>query len=594
MDYIEISLGSARHSGIAIHKDMLGDYLKKAQEANLELYRSVFSFDKGIMDHMRTNKSPSGYEGTKYLDIITLDIDRAKDTDAMVYHRTKVFGERLMDDWKLSEDLIHFYYSGSGYHICIPDIFQFKPSSDLPKTVKLTLDEAFPEADTVFYHNAGLIRVNNTINEKTGKYKVWLPYEIMYGSLNGVLEYASNIQENPPEFPDIPEEAYAAHIVKETPKPIPTTSFAHINASKNAPCFQAMYEVGEEEGTRHIRIIRLASHYRKQGIPIHATISAMQAYAPSLDRYEIEKQVKSCYENDYNWGCTDPELSKFCIPNCIYYKNKDYAPSLSSAHDLEKLYVKHARTDFSRVSFDFGDIYKLIDLDGKPISAKVYPDNFITVIGDTGLGKTAFMQNLAVKVAPMKVLYISTEFSLRLLYRRFVQVAHNKSAEEIDEYYAHSDNSLSDAIKHITFFGKMPTTVELETMVSKFTPQILLVDVIDDIAAPGMIPGSVSNDLEVVKTFKKIAEQHQIITIGVHHIRKSSAEDEEGNPRALTVHSGKGSGAYSQKPDMVISVEGTRDGHARTVRTLKSRDSSPFKILFDFDRTNFRFNQMRI
>jgi archaellum biogenesis ATPase FlaH len=355
-----------------------------------------------------------------------------------------------------------------------------------------------------------------------------------------------------------------------------------------------MYNLGEERGTRHIRIIRLASHYRKIGMPIAAATAALQSYAPSLEPIEVTKQVKSVYENGYNWGCTDPELIKFCTPNCIYYKNKDYAPLLSTASDLEKKYTEHIRTDYGDSAFNLADIYDLEDEHGQKMSCMVYPENFILFFGDSGLGKTAIAQNIAVKLPKMRILYISTEFGLNLLYRRFVQVAYSMTREEVDEHYRENDNTLSKKLNHITFFGKGMTTDELENMVKKYQPDLLIIDVVDGVKAPGREVGTVGNDTEVVQMIRHIVEEYKIIVLGVHHLSKHAAEDREGKVKKLTMHSGKGASAFEQKADIVLGVEGNPLESTRLISTLKGRDIEPFRTLQRFDKTVFQFTKLNV
>jgi hypothetical protein len=111
-----------------------------------------------------------------------------------------------------------------------------------------------------------------------------------------------------------------------------------------------------------------------------------------------------------------------------------------------------------------------------------------------------------------------------------------------------------------------------------------------------MVPGEkqgTGKDELLAMDLKQIAERRQCIIMGVHHIRKSDAVDEEGTQKRLTVHSGKGSGSFSQKPDVVIGIEGNRDKSRRLVGTLKSRDAAPFKAIYDVNMDTFIFNQVR-
>src|SRR5690606_37042240 len=83
----------------------------------------------------------------------------------------------------------------------------------------------------------------------------------------------------------------------------------------------------------------------------------------------------------------------------------------------------------------------------------IYPQEFILLIGDTGINKSAFMQNLILK-SGLTCLYIDNEVGDRLMYRRFIQIKNNMTKTEVNEYYKHNSNSLSSSISQIQYISK--------------------------------------------------------------------------------------------------------------------------------------------
>jgi hypothetical protein len=74
-----------------------------------------------------------------------------------------------------------------------------------------------------------------------------------------------------------------------------------------------------------------------------------------------------------------------------------------------------------------------------------------------------------------------------------------------------------------------------------------------------------------------------VIIMGVQHISKAAANGPQG------VHSGKGSAAFEQKADKVLNIAGQQNAIARFVKSVKSRDESPFSKQLYCNMTTFRF-----
>ena len=99
----------------------------------------------------------------------------------------KIVYKKLCDTFKINKSDIQLYFSGSkGFHILISDkVFGFEPNRDLNKKFKkialyiksYTITKCI---DTKIYDNRRLFRVPNTVNTKTGLYKVYLPYNKLF------------------------------------------------------------------------------------------------------------------------------------------------------------------------------------------------------------------------------------------------------------------------------------------------------------------------------------------------------------------------------------------------------------------------------
>lgn len=575
---IEIAKGSLSNRGIIIpYSD-----IRKNINSKQSLFRSYFAFDEKIKEHLKNRKTPSGYIGNFYLTDIILDIDLGGDSLLGCQQRLVATLNTLIKDFNLTEENYIVWYSGTGFHIQIPDIFNFTVSPTLPQQVKATVEHYFPNADTKPINARGLIRVGFTLNEKSGLYKTPIPDEWLWNNLdeNKLKELASVFKPYAVPY-DTNVETFEDKIIDVTAKK--EMDLPSHNPTNLVTCMQVLYNEGENRGSRHESIMRLTSWQRRNGTPLQATVAMMKQFAPSLDGYEVERIVTDVYAKGYQYGCNDKIMRKYCDAKCIFHKNKDYSYEIATSHDVEEKFVDYIRGDWKKDSFNFRTMLNL-DHD-----FWVQPGMLVTLIGATGTNKTAFMQNIAVNEQQLiPIIYVSTEFGTNLLFRRNIQIAHNMSKEQVEEYYMQHSNTLSNSISHIHYLQNHPNIGEIEKLVTKHHAKMLILDVVDDIEVPGYQHGVGSQEI-LARNLKHIAEKYSLIIFNVHHISKSEAFTESGLPKRLTVHSGKGSSAIEQKSDLVIGIEGKQNSDERLVRSLKSRDNEPFEKLMKVDMETFRF-----
>jgi archaellum biogenesis ATPase FlaH len=572
--YCEVALGGVSNRNNIIPENELADYMRKARELKLPLYRSYYSFDDSIKQHFEKYKSVRSFKGNLYLTKIIFDIDKGSDTDDFVHERAKQFCIKLNDDWELTKEQIRIYYSGSGYHISIPDIFKFD-MSNMPVYVKSTLSHYFPEADNIYDH-ARLIRVANTINNKTNRYKIPLTWDELFNlKTEEILKLASNprnieyeIDNDYPCYKDLIKEP-------EKPQEQPKT-----DVTKIVSCMQLLYNKGAVKGSRHQSLLRLASAWRRGGMPEQAIRDSLKRWADNLEPAEVDKIVDDVFSKGYSYSCNDPVMKQYCDSKCVFYKNKDYAVEIASAKDMERKFHAYINNDQSHAELNLNDIYEGINF-------KFMPGDHIIITGDTGTGKSAFVQNLCVFFNNKKWLYFNFEFADRLWYRRAIQIKYSLTKEQAFQYYRNNSNGLSNELNHIAVYDQPISFDSAKKLIGDVNPQIVVVDTLEgfDVAA--------KDDIQATKklawNLKTLARQLDIIIISVHHISKSAATDAKGNPKSLTVHSLKGSSALEQQSDVLIGIEGSQNSNNRVVKILKGRDENKFIKNFTYDWTTFQY-----
>ena len=242
--------------------------------------------------------------------------------------------------------------------------------------------------------------------------------------------------------------------------------------------------------------------------------------------------------------------------------------------------------DMDTNSFNLKDHYPM------QTDYRFLPGELAILLGDTKLGKTAWLQSLMVKLTHMNILYLSLEVGDWLIFRRFLQAGNGITKQEVNETYRIYDedkvNQINDKVKHIKVMTTSPDIDSMKQLIADNQPQIVCIDTIDAIDV------RYNNDPftkmeKIVNSLKQIATQMDVIFFGISHISKGASRD------MLTVHSAKGNSAIEQKADKILGITGKRDANnIRVIRSLASRDETDFEMAFDFDYKTFQFKPREI
>jgi len=588
MKYIEVAVGMPSNRNIIIKETEIKTYVARANMLNQSLYRSYYTFDENIIDHMKIYKTVRSFKGLFMLDKIIIDIDRGKSSDQLVLLRARDFIQRLEDDWKVGRELMRIWYSGTGYHVTFPDIFDFTPSSYLPDEVEATLGHYFPEMDTKPLMRTGLIRVGYSFNSKSNLFKIPVSFdelntlshiEIMELAQKGSIRKIDKYEDDAGEIPN-----YHNLIMKA--KAQRTEDQQRTEPTRIITCSQKIFLEGALDGSRHVNLVRLVSVWRLQGIPFEGTL-ALVAYwnNNSLSQYELEKQVKYIWDRGYTMGCKDEILLKYCSDKCIHWKNKDFTLEISSAEQMESRFSQYMKTDFSKSSFTLNEFYPKLT-----VPYTLYPAELVIVLGDTKIGKSTLVQNWCIELKRFNILYLALENGEFLTYRRFIQIAHRMTKIQVFNHYMEKENSLSKAMDHIHVITTSPDIPSIRRVVAAGKYQLVVIDVIDGLTTKAK--GDTEKITEIAVGLKEIANQFNNIILGIHHISRSAAQDEKGNQKRLTIHSGKSASALEQKADKMLGIEGLVDGNVRTLSSLGARDENPFITQLEFNKDTFRMEQI--
>ena len=583
--YIELAVGSVSNRAYAIRPEHITRYIKP----NQELYRSLFLLDETSFEHFRDKGSIKSYKGTYAINSIIYDIDRGKKTGEDTKQRELSFYETLLEQG-LEDDLIHIWFSGRGFHIEIPNLYGFQESINLPYQVKMTIDSHFGNLVDNIYDKGRLIRVGYTINMKSELYKLPLSKKMLTNmSYQDICEYCQLQKQDynhgafdlSKVYPIWEDKVLDVQEFREEEENISNTNFnAHVT------CVQKMWK-SDKDGERHITLLRMVNAWRRMGIQKEGSIKMSEYNIPSLDHNEILKIVDDVYAWEHNgYSCSDTIMEKYCDPLCKFYKQKNYGLEVLNVKELSNKLKDFVHMDMDTNCFNLKDYYPI------PNNYRFLPGELAILIGDTKLGKTAWLQSLMVKLTHMNILYLSLEVGDWLIFRRFLQAGNGITKQEVNEIYRIYDEEkvqqINDKVRHIKVMTTSPDIDSMKQIIADNQPQVVCIDTIDAIEV------RYNNDPftkmeKIVNSLKQIATQMDVIFFGISHISKGASRD------ILTIHSAKGNSAIEQKADKILGITGDRSmNNIRVIRSLASRDETDFELAFEFDYTTFRFDPKQI
>ena len=577
--YVEIAQGSPRNRGLLVPKDDLHKYIN----AKEPLYRSFYLYDETALDIASAKNSIKDYDGLRYVDNILLDIDKKDNSDELTLNLARGIIFQLQE-LGVPESGIQPYFSGTGYHIVITnEVFNFKASKDLPLHIKGTLMKILPECDASIYMRTGIYRVAHTKNQKTGLFKVPLFIrEILNESVESIkdlakeqrLEYPYEVLGGSGELEEVVD--YTSSVARSA-----DITFKKVNEpSKIVPCIQTLFREGPIQGRRHKTILRLASHFRRNGFPSEIAKAAILHWNNNqMSEDKVLGVVESTYNGGYRYSCKDELLALHCQTKCIYFKNKDYLIEVKDAKDMQEMLEERLETDFSGTCVNMG---AALGLD-ESLDAIIYPGELVTVFGPTGSNKTTFVQNLALgldfvnqtinKDWQVPTLFLSLELSAWYMHRRHLQIVAGKSKLDVNQGYKRIYLEHKDKLAHLVVQTVSPTIENIEQKIRELQPALVIVDYIDLVETPPSVRGEYEQVKYVSHNLSNMAVNNDCIIIQVSQVAREYSRNE-----VLDLYAGKGSGAIENASRKVIGLNGQAKDTKKTVQMYKNTDGELFKV----------------
>jgi len=560
-------------------------------------YRSMWYWGQDMLEHSNRTNSLRFFNGDYHLDVVDIDIDYLGDKynpDDISDNHTQQLVEGIMlqlSDLGVPDMNILPTFSGTGYNILLPAALfgdGFKPANDLPARVKETMKSIFGDDIDNIYDAGRIYRVLNTLNEKSGLYKIPLTLRELRDMPMKDVRLLAQSPRNPDESQKEWREVFEPVLADEVREPL-TYHFnkpivSSPNHTKVAMCIADLWR-GEQIEQRNNSATRIISHYRRNGIPQDASEMLMRDWAARVDlpEKEIATSIKSVYEKGYTFGCNDPILKSRCNHDCVFYRKQNYeggeSMQLLTIAETHDNLVKHYRTDWTGRIIDIAKQFELPDKD-----IKLYPGNVIVVMGPTGIGKSAMATQLVLD-GLLPTIYSTMEVSAEQMQRRLIQTINGEDKKAVGEKILAGVIDYQKHAGHIMWTRDYKLSLDdLASAVTQWAGQFQVL-VIDHIK---LVSGNWNDDMrkiaDITRTMKEIALEHGLIIIEVSQVSKGVARN-----AIWDAYSGSGNSSIGEDADMVLIVKGDPAYPERNIQIAKNRDGD--SVEFDAVFKNFRFQR---
>ena len=553
--YKEYALGVSNR-----HNFQAADKISEWMGTDSDTFMSLYDYDEYVVEFYAKNKSLSGYDGLIYMpDEFILDVDG--DTPWKASQKTLKLLERL-EEINVPYEL---YFSGRGFHIHISETaFKWRPSKNLHIRVKeeLTKHGIFEYADPSVTDKSRLIRVPNTLNTKSGLWKVPFPQKALYE--NSVLERTINKWCKKPREIDLEHTLECKEVFdvfdKEEVKEKQPVKVASTRDPVNTNCIQKMME-GAPHGKRHMVALRVASYLRwnfpenvvrliMEDWRIKVSNDAQSEFKPE----EMEGIIEGCYTGHdgqgYRYGADDPVIKFYCNSRCTLHRGAK-AENMMDSSSMENELINFYAQDLKPINL--GEPYEQ--------NFPVYPGETVIIQAPPASMKTMLLQNWA-NYFKKQTYFVEMEMSPRQIWSRFVQIEMGWDEKQLSEHYKQMKNGMDKRFEWLTVDYSAPYAQELEQRITSLPikPEIVIVDHL------GLFKSKQKdNNMKVEEASQAIMElavRQNVIVFAVSEVSKSAFKE------GMDISSSRGSFRIAYNANKVISINPFKNKETGLVELL--------------------------
>ena len=513
----------------------------------IDCYRSIFLYDEGLKFFVDRTGSISGFAGRHVSDGLSFDFD-GEDLEA-VKDETYNFVMHLYHEFDVPLKYMRIAFSGAkGFHITIPICAiceNPQPKDDFHKIYKgIAKDLAtdFKFIDFSIYEPKRLFRITNTINSKSGLYKIPLTYDELKMTIDEIKELA----QNPRKIEQLPiSEIEVVLRLNELYKKWNSTNFNQpVTLETKRDDLLELLKGGVTEGERHRAVIRITGAFKKKNLDYDFILEILRQWNnkndPPLDDERLVNESKRVFNDNVQ---ETPEIF-----------------SLKQAGDIYRDYI--SKIDKCKVKTGYDSIDTKI--------RGLMPGETMCILGKTSVGKSAFLQNIGLNFAKTSgepVLFFSLEMPITAVYERTLQIetgltgyeienAFKRNEEEIkikanlalndiENFYVITKTGLNlDQIKHFISFA--------EQYIYHKKTGLVLIDYLSLVRGTGK--DLYEQTSRVARGIKDLAKDLDVSVIFLSQVTKAVGEYDE-----LHINSARDSGVVDEASDFVLALWKEKD-----------------------------------
>lgn len=291
----------------------------------------------------------------------------------------------------------------------------------------------------------------------------------------------------------------------------------------------------------------------------------------------------------------DPATAKTRVDEAISAAKQlhliDIVP-IKSFPDLELEYQEHVK----RAAVTCLDLSKW--LPSLKCIRPIVPGELVSILANTGVGKTAILQNIAIKAEPIPTLIFELELPGSLLFERFIQIDQGFTGEQIFRSYK-DEAPLTWGRLHVMhlFFCTLSRIggPDIERIINKAElkmgkrPSLVMIDYIGLMSSHGS--SRYERVSEIAESLKVIAKTTETIVIFASQIARKGKDNDQGE---ISLHEAKDSGSIENSSGLVIGAwrEGEY-GERMILKILKNTKglAGGKKVVCNFDGPTLRITE---
>jgi KaiC/GvpD/RAD55 family RecA-like ATPase len=553
-------------------------------EDRRDCFATWHRFPEGYAEHVKAHGTVSGYDGPSYADFLLIDFD-GEDL-ALVHSQVREFLKVIELTYEIDGLLgVRVYFSGAkGFHVCLSSVLfgGWGPSPELHgqlKELSRLVTDGF-EVDTAIYDQNRLLRVPNTVNSKSGLYKIPLEIRlVLHQSIDDIRLLAeSSCDVTQPDWDDVSPSQVCQDLWERVRRQKP-----HKGSSVDVG---ELFPRGLREGDgRDNQAFKIARYCRDHGFPEAITDQLLAiwdlAQTDPLGRKVLDQKVRSAYSRLD--GASSPDLSEDDI------LGPDELAQQYDAH-IEKL-------SSSKISLGLGPV------DGR--LRGICRGEVTTIIAKPGAGKTALVQNILRHVADAHdttTLFCSLEQPLAQVFERYAQMGYGRSGEEIERGWEEPEQReliattvRADLGKRTLTCGKNLSLAQLDQALDLAAAKagepvsVLALDYLGLLDTRDLDKTLYGQASRAARELKNLAKRRDVAVLCLCQVGRSAGEDASAQ---LSIHSARESGAIEESADFLLGLyRPDLHGEDRTIniQILKNRKGEEgVEFSFDFDKTSLR------